>query len=91
MKSATARHQAASLEARITSAALLASGESGCSGINASESASESISTVDFFLPGLRQSVLATPVIPNTTNPTPELAQAAHDLPSMKTQPNYSL
>jgi len=87
MKSATARHQAASLEARITSAALLALVENDCSGINASKS----ISTVDFFLPGLRQSVLATPVIPNTTNPTPELAQAGHDLPSMKTHPNYSL
>lgn len=39
----------------------------------------------------LIQNVPATPIIPNSKNAPPEMAQAGNDLFSMKTQSNYSL
>lgn len=65
----------ASLIGGATLLGLIAVMGGGCSGINASQS----VSPLDFLLPGLMQNEPAAPAIPEFTNTPPELAQARRD------------
>jgi hypothetical protein len=87
MKKGAAWSRTAPLVAWAIWVALTAIIGSGCSGIYASKS----ISPIDFILPCLVQNAPATPIKPNCNYVPPDLAQVGHDLPSMKTHPNYLL
>jgi hypothetical protein len=56
--------------------ALIAAAGHGCSGINASKS----VSPLDFFLPGLLQNEPPEPVVPDGSDPSPELAHSGEDV-----------